>query len=212
MPAEGKDTPKICLGYPAADDAGMRRVKQIGVDNVLMGGPRIPWEEADIRGRHRKVQGRRSDDLQPDDLGVQRRHLGPAEGRRADRERHQVDPRRRQGRVAGHRIQLLRASPHGRLQRGTRQGRRRLHGVRLRAVEESPAARGCRHAHSRRPAETRRALPEGDRPGGRESERAAGASPERSAGAAQPRLRAADGAPSHTGSSTWTSSRARTTA
>jgi mannonate dehydratase len=51
MPAEGKDTPKICLGYPAADDAGMRRVKQIGVDNVLMGGPRIPWEEADIRAR-----------------------------------------------------------------------------------------------------------------------------------------------------------------
>ena len=39
MPAEGKDTPKICLGYPAEDAAGMRRLKQIGVDNVLMGGP-----------------------------------------------------------------------------------------------------------------------------------------------------------------------------
>jgi mannonate dehydratase len=51
MPSEGKDTPKICLGYPADDAAGMRRVKQIGVDNVLMGGPRIPWEEADIRAR-----------------------------------------------------------------------------------------------------------------------------------------------------------------
>ena len=51
MPPEGKDTPKICLGYPAADEAGMRRVKQIGVDNVLMGGPRIPWEEDDIRAR-----------------------------------------------------------------------------------------------------------------------------------------------------------------
>ena len=51
MPSEGKDTPKICLGYPATDDAGLRRLKQIGVDNVLMGGPRIPWEEADIRGR-----------------------------------------------------------------------------------------------------------------------------------------------------------------
>ena len=51
MPAEGKDTPKICLGYPAEDAAGMRRLKQIGVDNVLMGGPRIPWEEADIRAR-----------------------------------------------------------------------------------------------------------------------------------------------------------------
>jgi mannonate dehydratase len=51
MPAEGRNTPKICLGYPAADEAGMRRIKQIGVDHVLMGGPRIPWEEAEIRAR-----------------------------------------------------------------------------------------------------------------------------------------------------------------
>ena len=52
MPAEGKDTPKICLGfYGTADEAGMRRVKQIGVDYVLTGGPRIPWDEADIRAR-----------------------------------------------------------------------------------------------------------------------------------------------------------------
>jgi mannonate dehydratase len=52
MPAEGRDTPKICLGVPATlDEAGMRRVKQIGVDSVLMGGPRIPWDEAEIRAR-----------------------------------------------------------------------------------------------------------------------------------------------------------------
>ncbi len=53
MPAEGKDTPKICLGAWAVsgDDAGARRLKQIGVDNVLTGGPKIPWEEADIRSR-----------------------------------------------------------------------------------------------------------------------------------------------------------------
>jgi mannonate dehydratase len=53
MPSEGKDTPKICLGAWAvsADDAGLRRLKQIGVDNVLTGGPRIPWDEADIRSR-----------------------------------------------------------------------------------------------------------------------------------------------------------------
>ena len=51
MPAEGKDTPKICLGYIAAEDAAMRRVKQIGVDHVLTGGPRIPWDEAEIRAR-----------------------------------------------------------------------------------------------------------------------------------------------------------------
>jgi len=50
MPSEGKNTPKICLGVPAnTDEAAMRRLKQIGVDNVLTGGPRIPWQEADIR-------------------------------------------------------------------------------------------------------------------------------------------------------------------
>jgi len=31
------------------DDAGMRRLKQIGVNDVLMGGPPIPWQEADLR-------------------------------------------------------------------------------------------------------------------------------------------------------------------
>jgi mannonate dehydratase len=52
MPAEGRDTPKLCLGfYGTVDEPGMRRVKQIGVDYVLTGGPRIPWDEADIRAR-----------------------------------------------------------------------------------------------------------------------------------------------------------------
>ena len=52
MPAEGPDTPKICLGfYVPVDEKSMRRVKQIGVDHVLTGGPRIPWQESDIRER-----------------------------------------------------------------------------------------------------------------------------------------------------------------
>lgn len=53
---EGPDTPRICLemggGSLAAgkpDDAGMRRVKQLGVNHVLMGGPPIPWSENQIR-------------------------------------------------------------------------------------------------------------------------------------------------------------------
>ncbi|MGH8245978.1 MAG: mannonate dehydratase, partial [Gammaproteobacteria bacterium] len=51
-PAEGPNTPKICLGaFGGADEAGMRRLKQIGVDYVLMGGPKIPWEEADLHSR-----------------------------------------------------------------------------------------------------------------------------------------------------------------
>jgi mannonate dehydratase len=50
MPAEDKHTPKICLGfYGPVDEPGMRRLKQIGVDYVLTGGPKIPWDEGDLR-------------------------------------------------------------------------------------------------------------------------------------------------------------------
>jgi mannonate dehydratase len=48
--------PKICLevgggGLSAGtfDEAGFRRVKQLGVDHVAMGGPRMPWDEAKLR-------------------------------------------------------------------------------------------------------------------------------------------------------------------
>jgi mannonate dehydratase len=51
-PAAGASTPKICLGVSAEpDEKRMRALTQIGVDYVLMGGPRIPWEESDIRAR-----------------------------------------------------------------------------------------------------------------------------------------------------------------
>ncbi|MDX2029326.1 MAG: mannonate dehydratase [Blastocatellia bacterium] len=44
--------PKICLGVrPDLDAAGMRRIKQLGVDDVLMGGPPIPWTEEVLRER-----------------------------------------------------------------------------------------------------------------------------------------------------------------
>ncbi len=53
---EGPGIPKICLemgngGLAAGrlDAAGMRRVKQLGVNHVLTGGPKLPWEEADLR-------------------------------------------------------------------------------------------------------------------------------------------------------------------
>src|SRR5262245_15984539 len=52
MPPEGAATPKICLGYwLPVDDDNMRRVKQVGVDFVLTGGPKIPWEASDVRAR-----------------------------------------------------------------------------------------------------------------------------------------------------------------
>jgi mannonate dehydratase len=50
-PAE-TGAPKICLGIrPDIDAAGLRRVKQIGVDYALMGGPPIPWTEEALRER-----------------------------------------------------------------------------------------------------------------------------------------------------------------
>ena len=49
---ESENTPKLCLGVNGAGEAGeaaMRRVKQIGINYALNGGPRIPWTEGDIR-------------------------------------------------------------------------------------------------------------------------------------------------------------------
>ena len=48
---EGAKTPKLCmiLSPDQFDERAMRRVKQLGVDHVLMGGPPMPWEEARIR-------------------------------------------------------------------------------------------------------------------------------------------------------------------
>jgi mannonate dehydratase len=49
-PVEGEGVPKLCLGIGSnADAKRMRKLKQIGIDHVLMGGPRIPWTEADLR-------------------------------------------------------------------------------------------------------------------------------------------------------------------
>lgn len=47
---EGPETPKICMNCSYnADEKGMRRVKQLGVNYVIMSGPRIPWTESDLR-------------------------------------------------------------------------------------------------------------------------------------------------------------------
>ena len=68
---EGADTPKICLGIDAAlgglgngnsatatdDEAGARRIRQLGIEHVLTGGGLIPWEEGrlgEYRDRLRK--------------------------------------------------------------------------------------------------------------------------------------------------------------
>jgi mannonate dehydratase len=48
--ASRRDAPKICMGISSrAGDSDMRRIKQLGVDHVLTGGPAIPWEESALR-------------------------------------------------------------------------------------------------------------------------------------------------------------------
>jgi mannonate dehydratase len=51
--AQGRVSPQLCMSLSAnnLNEGAMRKVKQLGVDHVLMGGPRIPWTEADIRAR-----------------------------------------------------------------------------------------------------------------------------------------------------------------
>src|SRR5437773_4305148 len=58
---EGKDTPKICLdaatGGPPGNASGSndevaaaaQRIRQLGVDHVISGGGRIPWEESRLK-------------------------------------------------------------------------------------------------------------------------------------------------------------------
>src|SRR5437764_6352743 len=51
MRGEGPDTPKICapITRQNLDEAAIRRVRQIGINYVLTGGPPIPWNEAELR-------------------------------------------------------------------------------------------------------------------------------------------------------------------
>ena len=48
-PAEGKDTPKICLGSFGGNQDALRNLKQVGVDYLLMGGPPSPWTEESLK-------------------------------------------------------------------------------------------------------------------------------------------------------------------
>jgi mannonate dehydratase len=61
---EGTNTPKICLEAGAAVSesseeaaAGARRIRQLGVNYVLSGGGRIPWEERRLRDLMNRLKG-----------------------------------------------------------------------------------------------------------------------------------------------------------
>lgn len=49
--SEGPNTPKLCMIASSRnpDDRAFRRIRQLGVSYVLMGGPPIPWEEGQLR-------------------------------------------------------------------------------------------------------------------------------------------------------------------
>ncbi|MCP5119047.1 MAG: TIM barrel protein [bacterium] len=56
-PEIGDGLPKICVGAGrGSDEAYMRHLKQVGVNHVLMGGPRTPWTEASLRERIDRFQ------------------------------------------------------------------------------------------------------------------------------------------------------------
>jgi mannonate dehydratase len=45
----GPDKPKMCL-WSNADQGYMRKLKQIGVDYIITGGPKLPWTEKSLLG------------------------------------------------------------------------------------------------------------------------------------------------------------------
>ena len=56
---EGPDTPKICIGVAGDDEAGIRRVKQLGVDHVVGGFPefsQLPWKEEALRAHVERLK------------------------------------------------------------------------------------------------------------------------------------------------------------
>jgi mannonate dehydratase len=51
MTADGEVGPRITLWLDNMETATLRRVKQLGVEYVCMGGPGIPWSEEELKGR-----------------------------------------------------------------------------------------------------------------------------------------------------------------
>ena len=54
---ESATTPKLCLGVGPLEPIGLRKVKQLGVDYVLRGGPAVlPWRETELRTMRETVK------------------------------------------------------------------------------------------------------------------------------------------------------------
>ena len=127
---EGSDLPKICLEIGpgslaggALNEAGARRVKQLGVDHVITRTPgQIPWQEAQLKeliGRL-KDHGLTLGNLM---IGGFPNTIYGRPGRDEEIAKVIVDSRGRQGGAAGRRIQLRCAPANRRILRRDRQGR-----------------------------------------------------------------------------------------
>ena len=133
MPQEGPDTPKICapIGGREITEESMRMVKQLGVNNVLMGGPKMPWQEADLQATVDKLK---TGGLTVGNMmiaGFPNCIYGRA-GAARDKEIEDFKSSvrcRRQGRSARHRVQLVRTSRDRGLLPGRRTRRSGIHCV-----------------------------------------------------------------------------------
>ena len=189
---ESAETPKICLGCKP-DDAAMRKVKQIGVNHVLGGAGKIPWQEADIRGLMEKYRAA--------GLTLYNIMIGGFNNAiyaRAGRD-EAIDKVKQSIRAAGkaglpvveynwyaHRAMEGYYEETGRAGAGWTAFDYDTH-------ERSAAASGGRRAHAGRDVDQHHLLPEGGGAGGRRGRRAAGAASQRSARAAEPRVAADHG-------------------
>jgi mannonate dehydratase len=194
MPVEAADTPKICLGfYMPVEDANIRKVKQIGVDYVLMGGPRIPWDESEIRTRIERFKAGGLTLYNMMISGFDDVIFGRPG---ADAQIEQVIASIRAAGRAG--LPVIEYNFYAnRLIEGYKEEKGRA-GAGYTAYDYElsktlPPKDGVGTPLACGSVEAGRALSQSRRPGSREGERPARAAPERPTGAAQPRLRAADG-------------------
>ena len=67
--------PKITLWLNNLEEATLRRVKQLGVDHVCMGGPKIPWTTEKLGGVDRDVRRGGAGVAPADDRWFRRCHL-----------------------------------------------------------------------------------------------------------------------------------------
>ena len=73
--ADNPKTPRLCVGAPLdADVKTMRRIKQTGIDHVLMGGPN-PLDRRDIEWNYKSIQSKWFDGNQYDDWRLSKCNL-----------------------------------------------------------------------------------------------------------------------------------------